>query len=196
MKRGQKGAIVMFECGITELGDGVNSRTYRESPNSELFRKELMGRLDQAQFIPAVYNHVHVPVFVHGTATFLIHDGKPHLRVFLNQSDEDLKSGKDFVEPQFAFVPTNSKFQGIYYPPKAIGHSGVATLKLNVSATGRVESASVVYEYPAGMNFGPQAAGHIRDALFIPGFRNGKPVECQFNWTLIYTGTGRQMKTG
>ena len=167
MKRGQKDAIVMFECAITVLGDAVNARTYRESPNSELLRKELMGRLDRAQFEPAVYKHVHVTVFVHGTANFFIRDGKPHLRIFLNQSDNDLQSGKDFIEPQFAFVPTNAAFQGIYYPPQAPGHSGIATLQLDISATGRVEAAKIVYEHPPGMNFGPQAVGPIRDALFI-----------------------------
>ncbi|MDQ6938695.1 MAG: energy transducer TonB [Verrucomicrobiota bacterium] len=196
MQRGQKDAIVMFECGITTQGYGVNSRTYRESPNSELLKKELMGRMDQAQFEPAVYRHSYVPVYVHGTVNFFIRDGKPHLRIFLNQSEDDLKSGRDFIEPQFAFVPGNTAFKGIYYPPQAPGHSGVACLKLEVDTTGKVRSASVVYEYPPGMNFGPQAVGPIRDALFIPGFRNGKPVDCQFTWTIIYTGAGRQMRIG
>jgi len=196
MKRGQKDAIVMFECGITKLGAGVNSRTYRESPNSELLKRELMGRLDQAQFEPAVYRHAYVGVYVHGTVNFFIREGKPHLRIFLNQSDDDLKSGRDFIEPQFAFVPNNTNFKGIYYPPHAPGHAGVASLKLKVDPTGRVEAASVVYEHPPGMNFGPQAVGPIRHALFIPGFRNGKPVACEFTWTLIYTGPGRQMGTG
>ena len=138
----------------------------------------------------------HVGVYVHGTVTYFIRDGKPHVRIFLNQNEDDLKSGRDFIEPQFAFVPGNTQFKGIYYPPQAPGHSGVATLKLNVDATGKVGGANVIYEYPPGMNFGGQAVGPIRDALFIPGFRNGKPAACQFNWTLIYTGPGRQMKTG
>ncbi|MEP6913876.1 MAG: hypothetical protein ABI923_14030 [bacterium] len=196
MKRGQKDAIVMFEFGITQQGYGVNSRTYRESPNSELLKKELMGRMDQAQFEPAVYRHAHVGVYIHGTVNFFIRDGKPHLRIFLNQSEDDLKSGRDFIEPQFAFVPNNTKFKGIYYPPQAPGHSGVASLKLNVDATGQVQAASVIYEHPVGMNFGAQAVGPVRDALFIPAFRNGKPVACQFTWSVIYAGTGRQMSTG
>jgi hypothetical protein len=197
MNRAQKDAVVMFECGITEQGYGVYSRTYRESPNSELLKRELMGRIEQAQFEPAVYRYSHVPVYIHGTVNFFIRDGKPHVRIFLNQNEDDLKSGKDFIEPQFAFVPNNPRFKGIYYPPQAPGHSGVASLKLNVDANGVVQGSSVVYEYPPEMNFGAQAAGPIRDALFIPGFRNGKPVACrQFTWTLIYTGSGRQMTTG
>ena len=57
-------------------------------------------------------------------------------------------------------------------------------------------AASVVYEHPAGAGFGKQAVGPIRDAFFIPGFRNGKRVSCQFNWTFIFLGPGRQMGSG
>jgi hypothetical protein len=196
MNRGQKDAILMFECGITELGDGVSSRTYRESPNSELLRKEVLGRLDQAHFEPAVYKGSHVPVYLHGTVMFLIKDGKPHVRIFLNQSDDDLKSGRDFVEPQIAFVPNNPKYQGIYSPPQAPGRPAIVSLKLSVDVSGHVNSAGVVYENPPGQGFGAQAVGPIRDAIFIPGFRNGKPIPCQFTWTMIFFGPGRQMRTG
>jgi hypothetical protein len=65
-----------------------------------------------------------------------------------------------------------------------------------VDELGAVQAASVIYEHPPGMGFGAQVVGPIRDAWFIPGFRNGKPVSCQFNWTLFFTGPGRQMKTG
>src|SRR4051812_12897662 len=196
MKRGQKDAILMFEVGVLEMGDGVSSRTYRESPNSDLLRKEVLGRLDQAQFEPAMYKGSHVPVWLHGTVMFLIKDGKPHVRIFLNQSDDDLKAGRDFVEPQIAFVPNNPKYQGIYFPPQAPGRSAIVSLKLSVDVTGHVNSSSVVYENPPGQGFGAQAVGPIRDAIFIPGFRNGKPVPCQFTWTMIFFGVGRQMKTG
>jgi hypothetical protein len=69
-------------------------------------------------------------------------------------------------------------------------------LKLSVNETGQVEAASVAYEHPPGMGFGTQLVGPIREAAFIPGFRNGKRVSCQFHWTFIFTGPGRQMKTG
>ena len=131
-----------------------------------------------------------------GSVVFAVRDGKPHLRILLNQEEGDLKKGNDFIAPQFAFAPGNTKFQGIYYPPQAPGSPGVASLKLSVDEMGAVRAASVTYEYPAGMGFGAQAVGPIRDAAFIPGFRNGKPAACQFNWTIIFTGPGRQMKTG
>jgi len=196
MKRGQKDALVMFECGVSQLGNAYDSRTYRESPGSEMLKQEVLDRLNQAQFEPAVYRHTHVPVYIQGTVNFFIRDGRPHLRIFLHQEEEDLKAGRDFIAPQFAFIPGNTKFEGFYYPPQARRHAGLAAVKLEVDATGKVQGAHVEYEHPPGMGFGKQTAGPIRDALFIPGFRNGKPVACRFTWTMIFTGPGRQMKTG
>jgi hypothetical protein len=196
MKRGQGDGFVMFGCAVSQQGNGYWSRTYRGSPNTELLQKEVLDRIDRAMFEPAIYKGSHVGVYLMGTVVFAVRDGKPHLRIFLNQEDDSLKRGDDFVAPQFAFAPGNIKFQGIYYPPQAPGHSGLAVLKLSVNEMGQVQSASVSYEHPPGMGFGPQAVGPIRAAAFIPGFRNGKPVSCQFNWTIIFTGPGRQMRTG
>jgi hypothetical protein len=196
MKRGQGDGFVMFGCAVSESGSGYWSRTYRASPNTEMLQKEVLGRIDQAMFEPAVYKGSHVGVYLMGAVVFAVRDGKPHLRIFLNQEDSDLKKGNDFVAPQFAFAPGNTKFQGIYYPPQAPGSPGLAVLKLSVNEMGQVLASSIVYEHPAGVGFGTQAVGPIRDAAFIPGFRNGKPVSCQFNWTIIFTGAGRQMKTG
>jgi hypothetical protein len=196
LKRGQGNGFVMFGCYVSDQGYGGWSRTYRSSPNTELLQKEVLGRIDQAMFEPAVYKGVHVGVYMMGSVVFAVRDGKPHLRIFLHQEEGDLKQGNDFIAPQFAFATGNPKFKGIYYPPQAPGGWGVASVKLNVNEVGQVKAASVTYEHPPGMGFGPQTVDGIRDAAFIPGFRNGKPVACQFNWTIIFTGAGRQMKTG
>ena len=197
MKRGQGDGFVMFGCAVSELGDGYWSRTFRASPNTELLQKEVLGRIDQARFEPAVYKGVRVSVYLAGSVVFAIRDGKPHLRIFLHQEENDLKKGADFVAPQWAWgAPGQTKFDGIYYPPQAPGRGGVATLKLGVNETGQVTAASVVYEHPAGVGFGKQAVGPIRHAAFIPGFRNGKRVSCEFNWTFIFLGPGRQMGSG
>ena len=197
MKRGQGDGFVMFGCAVSQYGDGYWSRTYRASPNTEALQKEVLDRINQAMFQPAVYKGGHVGVYLTGSVVFAVRDGKPHLRIFLHQEEDELKRGTDFIAPQWAFAaPGNTKFDGIYYPPQAPGRAGVASLKLSVNETGQVQSASVIYEHPPGMGFGKQAVGPIRDAAFIPGFRNGNPVSCQFIWTLIFTGPGRQMKTG
>jgi len=196
MDRGQRDGTAMFECGVTQLGHGYDSRCYRGSPNTEMLQKEILERIDQTQFEPAVYNYVHVGVYIAGTVMFLIHDGKPQLRIFLHQEESELKAGRDFVAPQFAFVRGNVKFRNFYSPPNAPGHGGVVSLGLDVDATGRVQGVRVEYEHPPGMGFGAAAAGPVRDALFIPGFRDGKPVSCHFTWAMIFTGPGRQMSTG
>ena len=196
MKRGQGDAVVLFSCIVTRGGFGGWSRCYRGSPNSELLQKELMARIEQAQFEPAIYKGAKVGVYLSGTANFFVRDGKPHLRIFLNQEEEDLFSGKDFVAPQLAFTAGNPTFRGIFYPPDAPRQGGVAAVELQVDAEGDVQSSRVVYEYPQGKGFGAYAAGPILKAKFIPGFRNGKPVACRFTWNLIFPGVGRSMKTG
>lgn len=196
MKRGQGDAITMFSCSISVNGFSGWSIAYRSSPNSEKFQKELLARIDQAQFEPAIYKHAKVAVYVSGTASFFVRDGKPRLRIFLNQEEGDLESGRDFIAPQFAFAPGNPAYKGIFYPPGACGQAGVASLLLDVSADGGVQSSRVIYEHPPAREFGAYSAGPIRKATFIPGFRNGKPVACRFTWSLIFTGPGRQMKTG
>jgi hypothetical protein len=195
MKRGQGDGFVMFGCAVSSGGYGYWSRTFRASPNTELLQKELLGRIDQAMFEPAVYKGSHVGAYVLGSVVFAVRDGKPHLRIFLHQNEEELKKGTDFVAPQWAYGALgNTKFQGLYYPPQAPGRSGVATLKLSVNESGQVTGASVIYEHPPGVGFGKQTMA-ILDAAFIPGFRNGKPTSCQFDWTFVYTGPGRQMTT-
>ena len=197
MKHGQKDAVLMFSCGVDEMGNAGGARTYRESPNANLLRDEVMARINQAQFAPAVYHHFHVPVYISGTVNFFIRDGKPHLRIYLNQEEHDLMKGQDFVAPQFACIPGNARFKGIFYPPQAPGHPGVASVRLTVDATGKVRGAKTVYEYPPNMHYGAETAGGIMDAAFIPGFRNGKPGPCEFTWSLIFGGpTRRQIKTG
>lgn len=120
--------------------------------------------------------------------TLIVKDGKPHLRVFLNQEEKDLIQGHDFVAPQFAAVLGNSKFRGINWPKNAPGHEGMVAVSLDVDTTGKVMSAKVAYEYPEGMGFGRDVVGPIRDALFIPGFRDGRPVRSQFTWVLGFQG--------
>lgn len=81
MKRGQKDAVVMFSTGVSAAGFPGWSRCYRGSPNSEMFQKEILSRLEHAQFEPAIRNGAKVAVYLCGTANFFIKDGKPHLRI-------------------------------------------------------------------------------------------------------------------
>lgn len=197
MKRGQGDAVIMFGCAVTATGRGGLMEVYRCSPNSDLLQKEAMGRCWQSDFIPAIYHHQRVDVWISGTIVFFIKDGKPHLRIFLNQEHPDLTSGNDFIAPQFAFVSGNTKFKGFEYPPDSPGHEAVVSLAMDCDTSGKVSNVKITYEYPPTLGFGRQLAGPILDAAFIPGFRNGKPVACRFTTTFISWGTRRQkMKTG
>ena len=196
MKRGQGDAVVMFTAGISPNGYGYVWRTYRGTPNSEMLSKELMDRTNQSQFIPAIYKHDHVGVILCGTVSFSVVAGKPHLRIFLNQEEDDLKQGKDFVAPQLAFAAGNPKFEGIWYPGHVLTGPGVAAVTLDVDVNGKVTNASLAYEHPAGKGFGVEAVDGLRKAVFIPGFRNGKAVPCRFRFPVIFSGTSRRPRTG
>ena len=196
LREGQGDAILMFETGITKYGRAYDSRTYRESPGAEKLRRAVLSSLDHAQFEPAVYNNANVGVYLQGTVNFFVRDGKPHLRIFLHQDEEALRTGRDFVAPQFAFVPGNPQYKGIYYPQLTRGREGVAAVAVEVNADGYPQGTQVTYEHPPGDGAGKNTAGALMRARFIPGFRDGKPVACRFIWTAIFTGVGRQMKTG
>jgi TonB family protein len=196
MKRGQRDAVVMFTAGISNSGYGYVWRTFRGTPNSEMLSKELMDRTNQSQFIPAVYKHEHVGVILNGTVSFTVVAGKPHLRIFLNQEEDDLKQGKDFVAPQLAFATGNPQFEGIWYPGHVLTGPGVAAVTLDVDTNGKVTNAILAYEHPAGKGFGAEAVDGLRKAVFIPGFRNGKAVPCRFTFPVIFSGTSRRPKTG
>lgn len=133
MERGQKDGTIMFETGITELGQGFNSRCYRGSPGTELLKQEVLGRIDQAQFEAAVYNHAHALAYMQGTVMFLIHDGKPMIRIFLNQEESEIKAGRDFIAPQFVWAAGNKAFKYFSAP---LLPGGVAVLGLDIDAKG------------------------------------------------------------
>src|SRR5881409_2362496 len=85
IKKGQKDAAVMFTCLVAPTGDIARSGTYRGTKGSELLEKEVLKRLANAKFIPAIHNYKPVLAVFYGTVTFAVVNGKPRLRVFANQ---------------------------------------------------------------------------------------------------------------
>lgn len=196
-KRGQGNATVMFTCLVSRLGVSFDGFYFRGTPDSDKLGKELVRRCQFAEFLPAVYHHIPVDVIVCGTATFVIIDGKPHLRIYLNQEQEDLFKGRDFVAPQFVISAGLSKFRGFRPPPEASDHEGITTTALDVDATGKVTASHTTYEYPPNMGFGKEIAGRVRDGVFVPGFRDGHPVASHFEWPMFYRRFGSHpIKTG
>lgn len=193
VKQGQKDAVVFFTCRVEANGLGGVIDVYRCTANSELLQQQLLERNPVAMYEPGVFQHHQVVVKVTGTAVFVVREGQPHLRIFLNPEEEDLKRARDFIAPQFAFAPGNTFASHLRPPTYDWTRGGVALLNLDIDLAGKVQGVNVAYEYPPGLGLGAAAAEPIRYALFIPGFRDGKAVACRFTYPVLFQ-TGRKTK--
>jgi hypothetical protein len=187
IRDGQKDGSLYFRCSVSKTGEIMDTWTYRQSPDSTLLERELVRCLDQAVFIPAVYDHEAVNVFFFGTVTFKIVDGKPRLRIFSNQEEAELKKESDFIGPQ-PFVGRHSKFEGLHYPNDTVTSelTGMVELAMKIDETGKLLDLRVVSEYPPLVGFRRAAAEDFRVASFIPAFRDGKPVACDVTLPVYY----------
>lgn len=191
IKKGQKDAAVMFTCLVAPTGDIARSGTYRGTKGSELLEKEVLKRLANAKFIPAIHNHQPVLAVFNGTVTFAVVNGKPRLRVFANQQLDELKKESDFIDPQ-PYVGQDSKFTGIHYPevPTTVSLTGAVELAVEVDAAGNLKSMQVVSEEPPYLGFGQAALSDFNGAKFIPAFRSGKPVDSKVTIHVYYKPPG------
>jgi TonB family protein len=187
IKKGQKDAAVMFTCLVAPTGDIARSGTYRGTKGSELLEKEVLKRLANAKFIPAIHNHQPVLAVFYGTVTFAVVNGKPRLRIFANQQPPELDKETDFIDPQ-PYVGQDSKFTGTHYPevPTTVSLTGAVELAAEVDAAGNVKSMQVVSEEPPFLNFGEAALSDFNGAKFIPAFRGGKPVDSKVTLHVYY----------
>jgi hypothetical protein len=187
IRDGQKDGQLYFRCAVSKTGEILDTWTYKQAPDSILLERELVRCLDQAVFIPAVYDHEPVYAFFFGAVTFKIVDGKPRLRIFANQEEAELKKESDFIGPQ-PFMGRGSKFEGLHYPSDAVTSelTGLVELAMKVDATGKLLDLRVVSEYPPLVGFRRAAAEDFRVATFIPAFRDGKPVECNITLPVYY----------
>jgi hypothetical protein len=108
--------------------------------------------------------------------------GKPHLRIYANQNHDDIVNGNDFIAPQL--IPATRKKISLIQDElgKARIHrkQGVVELSTTVDANGNQKQIRVLSEDPPGFNFGHAELVMSSDAKYVPGFRNGRPVECTF----------------
>jgi hypothetical protein len=187
IRDGQKDGSLYFRCAVGKGGEIIDSWTYKQAPDSTLLERELVRCLDQAVFIPAVYEHEAVYAYFFGTVTFKVIDGKPRLRIFANQEAEELKKESDFVGPQ-PFYGKGSKFEGLHYPNDAVTAelTGLVELGMKIDANGKLQDLKIVSEYPPLVGFRRAAAEDFRVATFIPAFRDGKPVECNVTLPIYY----------
>jgi len=191
IKKGQKDAAVMFSCLVAPTGDVVRSACYRGTRGSELLEQEVLKRLANAKFIPAIHNNQPVVAVFYGTATFAVVNGKPRLRIFSNQQLEEVKKENDFIDPQ-PYAGPGSKFTGIHYPDTGttVALTGVVELALDVDAAGNLKNIQVLTEEPPYLGFGQAALSDFNGAKFIPAFRNGKPVDSKVTIQVYYKPPG------
>src|SRR5215211_1308443 len=170
---GQKEGAVMFCARVAKDGRLVDPKTYNATPESTVLEQELRKLLLDTKVAPAIYEHQPVEVYLYGTVIFTVADGKPHVRIFLNQDPAELKKGSDFIAPQPVFG-ADSKFAGLSYPqanqPAPV--SGIVSLTLRVNAKGAPEQIRLLAEEPPLLNFGQAALADFQGAKFIPAFRD------------------------
>ncbi len=195
IKKGQKEALIMFNCAVRKDGGVEWSQTYRGTPGSDFLKQELQKRISPAsnpRFIPAVYNHRPVDAIYYGTVTFAVVDGKPRLRIFSNQETEELTKEHDFIGPQ-PFFGDESKFSGFHYPPPEAAQiqvDGNVELKMKIDVNGNLQDLKVVSENPPLLGFANAALADFRNAKFIPAFRDGKPAACDVTLPVFYKAAG------
>jgi len=195
IKKGQKDALIMFNCAVRKDGSVEWSATYRGTPDSDFLKQELQKRLSPAsdpRFIPAVYNHQPVDAIYYGTVTLAVLDGKPRLRIFSNQEAEELAKEHDFIGPQ-PFFGNESNFTGFHYPPPEEARvlvDGMVELKMRVDATGNLQEIKALSEKPPFLGFAKAALADFSNTRFIPAFRDGKPAACDVILPVFYKAAG------
>jgi len=188
MEKGQGHGLLNFQCLVSASGQPLNPVTYRATSGSTALEMEVTSALWSCRFIPAIYDGRPTEVLFLGTVLFVVADGKPHLRIYANQNRDDIAKGNDFIAPQL--IPGTRKKISLVQDElgKArISHQqGVVELATTVDANGNQKHIRVLSEDPPGFNFGRAELELSWGAKYIPGFRNGRPVECTFNQYLWF----------
>lgn len=183
MEKGQRDGLVMFKVWVTRLGEVSVYNTYGETPGSELLKEKVANALSGCLFIPAIYDGKRTDVGLLGTVVFVVAQGKPHLRIYMNQNHDDVAKGNDFIAPQL--VADSVDLTGSQYEWSRYKYAGVGwatQLAVTVDANGNQRDLKVTLEDPPGVGFAAKVRNVYAKAKWIPGFRNGRPVECTFEY--------------
>ena len=174
LKKGQKDGAIMFCSQVDKNGMAIASWTYRGTAGTELLEKEVLSRLKNAKFPPAIYQHQPVGVLLFASVIFS--EEAPHIQIFLNQDGRSLQEKTDFIGPQPVFGG-DSKFTGLHWPKvemPVLLTSAIVDLTLTVDEKGNLKNIDVLREDPPLLGFGATALEDFRDAKFIPAFLSGE----------------------
>lgn len=182
LERGLQHGALYFMARIDPNGYPSYSKIWGETDKVKPLRDEVRERLSEARFIPAVYHHHNVYAWMFGTVAFSSTDGKPHLRVFANQELSELQKESDFIGPQEIWLPGKiydySKWKEPFGSWWTSDKGGMPDIALTVDSSGKIEDAHL-QNLPSGTTpaMADAALLIIRQRLYLPAYRNGKPVE-------------------
>jgi Gram-negative bacterial TonB protein C-terminal len=184
VERGQGDGLLMFTCHVGPSGKVQIYYIYRETPGSKLLKEEVGNALWGCRFIPAIYNGKPTDVLFIGTVVFIVKGGQPHLRIYANQNRDDIAKGNDFIAPQLIGGTTKWPWDldNLLAKAKVYRQQGAVQLSISVDANGNQKNLRVVSEDPPGFGFGGAVQQIYSTAKWIPGFRNGRPVDCRFDY--------------
>ena len=183
VEKGQRDGLLMFTCHVSRWGTVGTFIVYRETPGSKLLKEEVEHAIKVCRFIPAISSGERTNVLFAGTVVFSVTDGNPHLRIYANQNNDDIQKGNDFVAPQvITSTPDWQVARSELQKAKAYRQSGAVELSGTVDTNGNLKDLKVISEDPPGFGFGDSSRKTYAKAKFIPGFRNGHPVDCTFDY--------------
>ncbi len=182
MDRSQQHGALFFLARVDPNGYPSYSKVWGTTKETEPLRDELRERLAEARFMPAVYQHRNVYAWFYGTAAFSVVDGKPHLRLFANQELPELQKESDFIAPQPIWLPGKIYDFAKWKDPSGAWASDdkpvMAEMLLTVDAAGHLKDVRLQSITPPGKpSYGDAALMIFRQRLYLPAYRNGKPVE-------------------
>ncbi len=181
MDRGFQHGAMYFMARVDPNGYPSYSKVWATT-GIEPLRDEVRERLAEARFVPAVYNHQHVYGWFSGTLAFSVTGGKPHLRIFANQELSELQKESDFIAPQAIWLPGKiydyAKWKDPFGSWWTADKAGMPNISLTLDASGQVKDAHVE-SLPPGTTqaYADAALLIIRQQLYLPAYRNGKPVD-------------------
>lgn len=177
-QNGQKDGSVMFAMIVAPTGQVMKSWTYRGTPGTTTLEQELVKKMQNLKVAPAIYNYQPVGVLLEGTVVFATPPARqPAIGFFLNQDTKEVAAAHDFIAPQ-PIIGGDSKFDGLKLPAKfSIGTpvTAIVDLGLKVDKNGELQQLRIVAEDPPHAGYGEAARDNLRDAKFIPAFRDGDP---------------------
>ena len=189
LKQGQGDAIVRFDFAVSDIGQAWGTDSYLRSDKSDAFAKEIIDKVPRSKWLPAIWRGGKVYAIVSATGIFGVIDGKPRVRIFLNQEEAHLKTGNDFISPQPVFS-YRDHFRG-FHDPDNWRYSGIVNVKMQVDATGKLVSSNVsATPGLQGRGFMKSVEERIRLLNFLPAFEHGRPVASSTTWHIAHQGYG------